>query len=617
MLPAAAAASCATAATDCAEVTPHVSTAPTAGPFPYTVDNVKALNCYYARSAVDDLKRRSYWRLEAPPGRPLIVLVHYLHAEGKMGSGQQRGYACGPRDYQYDGYDSEGDAAPPARRARSWQHAPRGPPLPWPPQLHGFLVPPAHQAQQHHYQQQQQQQAAVAAFAAAAAALMPGAAPQVPLYQQPLPHQQNLDRLTQWLALQQAQNGGLPPAGFGIGAASLSSLGGSGIWDSGGLPLLPGAPAAPPAGSSSVLEGTGMLATPSHLSHLQQLTSLSLLSQMSSQQLGQMQAAAPVQQQQQPLSQSPGQNGQLAASLSALLSQSSSQTPGPAAPAPVALVQLPPSSSPGYASAYSGPTQSSSGPATAGPMESLTQIAVQRPEQLRALLSQLVTAQPTPLQVSEPPTLPLSPSAAPAPVLQSQPAAGVALPPPEVPAAATASEQQQQEALLPPQRQQGTEAPSPAQAPEQVQTVRSEAAGSEPAALQSQRQLAAAVRQLCALAGKEQLANELLAGLAAATGSGVGVAAAGGSADGTAQPPPEPLLQQQRQQEDEQSLPEQRKQQHQLSQEALEPQDNAPLAPATQRQEEQLVMVASLPQSLSSSLPLEQQQEPDWLAGDR
>eukprot|EP00887_Chlorella_sp_A99_P002986 scaffold24.g2986.t1 len=47
------------------------------------VGDKKKLNCYYCRSRMDDLKRRSYWLLEPPPGQPQYVLVHYLIAKGK------------------------------------------------------------------------------------------------------------------------------------------------------------------------------------------------------------------------------------------------------------------------------------------------------------------------------------------------------------------------------------------------------------------------------------------------------------------------------------------------------------------------------------------------------
>ena len=242
MLPAAAAAACATAATGCAEVTRHVGTAPTAGPLPYTVDNVKTLNCYYARSAVDDLKRRSYWRLEVQPGRPLIALVHYLHAEGKAGSGQPRGYAYPSTASWEGGYSYDYDEPPPPY---AWPQVPLPPPLPW------------------------QVQQAAAAAAAAAAAL--GGTPAAPL-------PPDLGRLHSWvqavaaapfLAATPPLPGGAPWPGGASSSALPPPLGSC----SGPLPTpqqspRPLASAAPSDASQS--------------SNLEQLRLLSLLSTLSS-----------------------------------------------------------------------------------------------------------------------------------------------------------------------------------------------------------------------------------------------------------------------------------------------------------------------------------------------
>eukprot|EP00887_Chlorella_sp_A99_P004855 scaffold4.g4855.t1 len=54
----------------------------------FKVDRVPTLQCYYAASRVDDLKRRTYWRLDDAAaggggGGPLYVLVHYRRAPAK------------------------------------------------------------------------------------------------------------------------------------------------------------------------------------------------------------------------------------------------------------------------------------------------------------------------------------------------------------------------------------------------------------------------------------------------------------------------------------------------------------------------------------------------------
>lgn len=101
------------------------------------MENVKTLNCYYARSGVDDLKRRSYWRLEVPAGEATYALVHYLHAEGKAGTGPVR-YGGGAFALSDESEEDDDEGARRRRRGRAGA-LPRRPPgcgAPDPPPPH-------------------------------------------------------------------------------------------------------------------------------------------------------------------------------------------------------------------------------------------------------------------------------------------------------------------------------------------------------------------------------------------------------------------------------------------------------------------------------------------------